>query len=100
MFPEPLESFCTLWKVSGHVGKFSDTLENLWTSWNVSGYFFKNPDSLESFRTSGNFQYIQESFQENIPQTQQSDNVMGVPIIFYLLGLDRGLELGINLRGI
>ena len=50
-FPDSLESFRTVWKVSGQSGKCPDSLESFRTVWKVSGQFGKIPDSLESFRT-------------------------------------------------
>ena len=77
-----LESFQTLWKVSGQSGKFPDSwkvsrqsgkfpdsLENFRTVWKVSGQSGKFPDSVESFWTvwkvsgqSGKFPDSLESF--------------------------------------
>ena len=49
MFPDHLESFQTIWKVSKPSGKFSDHLESFQTIWKVSRPFGKFPDHLESF---------------------------------------------------
>ena len=47
-FPDSLESFRTVWKVSGQSGKFSDSLESFRTVWKVSRESGKFPDDLES----------------------------------------------------
>jgi hypothetical protein len=59
-FPGSLESFRTVWKVSGLSGKFLDSLESFWTVWKVSGQSGKFPGSLESF-------WIWEKFPKNTP---------------------------------
>ena len=46
-----VESFRTVWKVSGWFGKFPDSLESFRSVWKVSVQSGKFPDSLESFRT-------------------------------------------------
>ena len=50
-FPECLESFSTVWKVSGKSGKFPESMESFRRVWKVSGQSGKFPDSLESFQT-------------------------------------------------
>ena len=60
-FPDCLESFRTVWKVSNRSGKFQNRLESFRTVWEVSGQFgklwtvwkdsrqsWKFPDSLET----------------------------------------------------
>ena len=49
-FPDGLESFRMVWKVSGWTGKFPDGLESFWIVWKVSGWSGKFEDGLESFR--------------------------------------------------
>ena len=48
-FPESLESFGRVWKISGKFGKFPDSVESLRTIWKVSGQSGKFPDSLIIF---------------------------------------------------
>ena len=50
-FPDCLESFKTVWKVSRQPGKFLDSDESFQTVTKVSGQSEKFPDSVESFRT-------------------------------------------------
>ena len=48
---DSLESFCTVWKISGQSGKFLDSQESFQSVEKVSGLSGKFPDSLESFQT-------------------------------------------------
>ena len=48
-FPDGLESFRMVWKVSRWTGKFTDGLENFRMVWKVFGWSGKFPDGLESF---------------------------------------------------
>ena len=50
-FPDSLESFRTIWKVSGQSRTFPDSLESFRTVWKVSEQSEKFLDSLENFRT-------------------------------------------------
>ena len=59
-----LESFRTVWKVSGLSGKFLDSLESFWTVRKVSGQSGKFPGSLESF-------WIWEKFPKKTPFFRQ-----------------------------
>ena len=68
-FPDGLETFLMVWKVSGWSGKFSDSLESFWMVWKVSRWSGKFPDGLESFwmvwkvsRWTGKFPYDLENF--------------------------------------
>ena len=47
-FPDNLENFLIVWKVSGRSGKFQDNLEDFQITWKVSGWSLTFPDSLES----------------------------------------------------
>ena len=53
MFPEALESFRNLWKVSTIYGKFQDTLEGFRTIFNVSGPFGKCLETMLFLLTGG-----------------------------------------------
>ena len=46
-----MESFQTVWKVSGQPGEVLNGQESFQTVLKVSGHYGKVPDSLESFRT-------------------------------------------------
>ena len=60
--------YLTIWKISGGSGKFPESLESFWTVlrvsssvksfrtvWKISRHSWKFPDSLESFRTVKSF---------------------------------------------
>ena len=49
-FSESLESFWTIWKDFNQSGKFLDSLECFWTIWKVYNQLGKFPDTLERQR--------------------------------------------------
>ena len=49
-FPDCLESFKTVWRVSKESGKFPDCMESFRTVWKVFRRSGKFPDGLESFQ--------------------------------------------------
>ena len=50
--PHCLESFCSVWKVSGQSGKFPDSLESFRTVWNFFGQSGRFLTNLKSFWTA------------------------------------------------
>ena len=85
-FSESLESFWTIWKIFGRSGKFPDSLKGFWTVWKYAGHSGKFPDGLLSFRRiwkvvgrSGRFPYKTCSRFDTSPKENSPWETYGFP---------------------